>query len=359
MLSNVRQSSSAPDLSVDFIVDVFDRADQDGLGRNWAYNSPNIPNLFSVRNKKAVGSSGGYSPIREYSLFAQYTKYGGPIIIGRVYYGLFSSVLKTGRSVHMYSNPMSSKDITVKIVFDGPPEGVFVLLPDPHAPGTDYETRDVIMPVASYGIAASAFFGIAGSSFTLPVGANVRAARAPAIPLPFSPTPAHTSSEVVYGSTFSTVSQVSVGKIIDPTVPPVSSSDGAGGDDINYFGRMPASTSVLPTGNALQMKFTGESVSVTLNGGAIFTGPSTLIDRGLVGLSAWPEDIVTACASLNIPVFGITSFKAWKNDMSEPPDQSGHGKVNANGTLAYTDFYHREVRNSDGVITGYTYLPNG
>ena len=97
------------------------------------------------------------------------------------------------------------------------------------------------------------------------------------------------------------------------------------------------STPLVVGSNTLLLRAQGSSYQVSLNGTAVFSGVSTaIISRTCAGLAVFGADILTAISQFGFPVYGITSFKAWPVGQVEPADQTGYGTY-AGG---YRDKYH-------------------
>jgi hypothetical protein len=112
----------------------------------------------------------------------------------------------------------------------------------------------------------------------------------------------------------------------------------------------------------------GDNTTFTINGITVFSGTLQAVpknSRTRAGIAALAHN--TAAASMvypELPIGGVTAFKAWRNDIPEPPNETGHGTY-VNGHWQYADKYHTPVtdadgnvvRNEDGTVAGYTYNP--
>lgn len=119
---------------------------------------------------------------------------------------------------------------------------------------------------------------------------------------------------------------------------------------------------LLSGDNSVKIEADGNTYTVYLNDTLIYSGENTIIaandrNRPFMGMSA--NNIVAIINSYGIDAFGITCFKAWRSDIPEPPDQSGHGKYEADSAAPYryNDKYHTPIRNAQRAIVGYEYNP--
>ena len=120
--------------------------------------------------------------------------------------------------------------------------------------------------------------------------------------------------------------------------------------------------------NSLTATCRGDNVSISMNGNMIFNGVPPSVSRksrARAGIMTGPESITSALAvATSSASGGVTSFKVWRNDIPEPPNESGHGAY-TNGRWQYTDKYHTPVtdedgnviRNEDGTVANYVYDP--
>jgi hypothetical protein len=124
---------------------------------------------------------------------------------------------------------------------------------------------------------------------------------------------------------------------------------------VSTYGNHFASAYVSPLvvgENILRFSVVGSQIEVSVNGVVVYSKSSaSIIDRKRVGISPIDYDSVFISEILGIAYFGMTSFKVWRPDHAEPPDESGHGVI-VNGDRIYSDKYHTRVNNA------YQYNPN-
>lgn len=126
---------------------------------------------------------------------------------------------------------------------------------------------------------------------------------------------------------------------------------------------------VLPdTGDiSVIMVCSGDIVTASINGELVYSKKSALVaqrSRERAGIAGPAVNVVGLADSLGITPGGTREFKVWRNDIPEPPNETGHG-VYKDGQWQYTDKYHTPmtdangtvIRNEDGTVAGYTYDP--
>ncbi|MHB1097924.1 MAG: hypothetical protein ACYCZR_00085 [Burkholderiales bacterium] len=138
---------------------------------------------------------------------------------------------------------------------------------------------------------------------------------------------------------------------------PISRSGGVGAEN------------VLPVGGDVHvlMECTGDTITASVGGELVYTKKSTLVpqrSRDRAGIAAPAINTVGLADSLGVNPGGTREFKVWRNDIPEPPNETGHGTY-TNGRWQYTDKYHTPVtdasgtviRNEDGTVASYIYDP--
>jgi len=377
-------AAAATGPKVDFIVDRFDRTNTVGLGPYWQGLD------LGLRNNRAIpanSTSSSASPWQGSDLASQIVNkqvIGIPMLgPGYVYKNTYSSSTYTngvfvsgvteydvicapfrglasrdpGTLSTLYQFPISVSDFTIKIVFEGPPSPVIV---GDGANFTNYYTV--------FGASAGAFF--AGSLLGQDkLAAVLTGFNLPAIPMPLSPSPAATPMTFVVGDLLGVINRLSTA--YDDTIVVADRGTGTPNpipqsgtftytDSTNYAVQFLASSLLPGAPNTLVLSAAGDTYTATLNGKVMYSAPSALVGkRQYAGLCSYAFNLIAQAIQFQLPLTGITSFKAWRTDMQEPPNESGHGTLDAtSGKLVYRDKYHTPIFNAPGVIAGYAYNPN-
>jgi hypothetical protein len=110
---------------------------------------------------------------------------------------------------------------------------------------------------------------------------------------------------------------------------------------------------LTPTGsNAFAISLNG----VVLNMTTVYGAPTAV----RAGLSIIQLLVTSVCSKNMVPIYGITSFRAWNSTYPVPPlNQSGHGIYISTGSVQYqyTDKYHTPMVDGNNTLTGYHYDP--
>lgn len=328
-------AGTAPE--VDFMVDLFDRDDSDNLGSYWAN-----PGAYVLRDNRAVPSatSGITVSVPSSSSLWPYTRVVvGTRIVGSDFFSQYAShridqIAGVGTMVSSYQGIFASPDITCELTFE---------LED------SLLTSDSIVgnvrhigPIAATGIAfsdaadsKSVALAVTGFNSTMYVGDELSGGNPANIQFGTPSAPAY---QKPYRNNLNQVLSPSL-KQFDP--------------------------SALIVGvNTLRMTAAGNTYTATLNGEQLFSLESRVVGkRARTGLASTAFDIVSAIEALGISFYGFTSFKAWRSDMPQPLDQTGHGtyfgrSAGEANMLRYVDRYHTPILDAQKLITGYTYDPN-
>lgn len=295
---------------VDFIVDRFDRNGIKGLGEYW-----NNRGAFSVINGVgAVAMAGAHATVQDFTTVGSIRTRYIPIIED-YYYAVNNeqtvAPLLSGGQLARYMARLSSDNLTITAKFTVPAA-----------------TFDYVSGGTTYYAAAPVAFGI-GASFDL-----------------------GELGGVIFSCLASHVNLVGSSPIWDLTGIRsfISSDDGANialnttpsfQRDYDYTNQPNTSTQLLSIGeNELKLIAQDDTLRVYLNSTLLFTDTTGAFTKGrLVGLMS-----LAACAlhagSIGVTPSAVTEFKAWVNDVAEPPGtESGHGVYGDSG-LEYTDGYH-------------------
>ena len=396
-IDELASASSGP--AVDFIVDLFDRADSSDLGVYWGYSQD-----FSVASGRAVAT--GTTPAvavsgnTSYSYDAYSTcsidafiqnlavsyltpagvmqDYAGQYLQGA--YGSAESVLPTittgvnflnytvsrqsyprgvGKMAALYSASLSGDNVIIRITFDVTADTDAAERME-HLSINYYEaTRVEINHPTSFGIAIGTA-AVCGYSFLQAaspanggyyVAAGIDdgpwyADQAIIIPAQLSylsfggMSPGGTLLETVQKAVTGEIEMHYLGSYDNYPRNSQRRTDVLGGD-----------TAVVVGNNTLEIaSFIGGYI-ITLNGSVLFNAATPLAaSRDRVGLASLVGDALAAAANIGVEPTGITSFKAWRSDIPEPPNESGHGTV-VSGQFTYADKYHTPTG------SGYAYNP--
>lgn len=343
-----RIDAPVPTPTVDFAVDMFDREDQDTLGPYWSNTG------YSIRSGLVI-SSAGFTPGLGYTgyLSDDVTRYrfltyniGTPVVASAV----------------VYAADMSSPDFTcvVRSVVPGYANQAPPLYDGPVYYSHYAETA--ADRVASTQVAAGAGVCVANSQNSV-YGVATQSALAPAQTM--SDAQAVTKTASTPETMVSTITRGSTAPVVAIAVDPQINS-GSGGTQATVVS---ASHNVMHVGtNIITARCAGDTVSMSANGVSLFFGvPATVSrkSRSRAGIMTGPFNSAAAYAAApNAALGGISSFKVWRNDIPEPPNETGHGTY-TKGRWQYTDKYHTPVtdkngtviRNEDGTVASYTYNP--
>lgn len=348
--------------AVDFAVDMFDREDQDTLGPYWSNTEYALRSGMVVRSAGVTPLLGTTGYLQVNSTQLQFPTYNIELPIGATSaYALAGAVV--------YAADLNSPEFTCVVTAAVPR---YDNQPPPKSPASSSSayyshyitaaTTEFIAPVAQVAAGAgvcvansqNAVFGVATQSALCPAQQMSQASTGAS-----ASTPETMLSIITRGST-----QPVVPIAVDPAIvdtSPINSSYVAailsGSHDVMQVGT-----------NTIAAGCSGDTVTISANGVGLFSGtPATVSrkSRSRAGIMTGPFNAVAAYAAApNAAVGGVSSFKVWRNDIPEPPNETGHGTY-TNGRWQYTDKYHTPVtdasgtviRNEDGTVAGYTYDP--
>ena len=380
--------------TVDFAVDMFDREDQDTLGDYWSNTD------YVIRGGKMIRSTGTRKLLADAvkatsSAFSrsQTGQYVNPSIsMSLTVDGVSSAIGEV-----IYKADLTSPDFTCETVTFSPAQ-------PPMSPSLGPQTVQYIEPYPTpsdnYVLTGTAFLSDA-SDTRIAANGGVCIANSSNAAEGFSasiyeiPTLTANSSAIkdeVYiwnnisdtSSTSATLPGVSAvrtrygNSATTRTDPPVSQpvvtesnvdSDNYDCSSSNTIIRAACADGVASLGNNTSRAVAlGETVTMTLNGAIVFQGIPSKVSRksrSRAGITT-PDASITEAALFDLakPFGGVTSFKVWRNDIPEPPNESGHGTY-VNGRWQYADKYHTPntdaegsiIRNEDGTVASYTYDP--
>lgn len=335
-------AAAAP--AVDFAVDMFDRQDQDTLGPYWSNTE------YAIRGGLVIRSA-GLTPVIGYSGYLN--------TINVVYeYLVYNIVGRTTAGAVVYAADLSSTDFVCKITAVVPEyTNVPASLTDAglylshYAPTLQERT-------ASTQVATGAGVCVANSQNAV-FGVATDTASCPAQTMTDGGNTAATPDTMVSTTTLGSTAPVST--IEDPLIYVASGSSvasvAAGKHNIMQVGI-----------NTLMAYCVGDTVSLSVNGNTLYSATPTTVSRksrSRGGIMTGPFNAAAAfVVAPNAAVGGTAGFKIWRNDIPEPPNESGHGTY-VSGRWQYTDKYHTPVtdsegnviRNEDGTVAGYTYDP--
>jgi hypothetical protein len=349
---------------VDFVVDIFDRQDTDGIGGYWEHDDDYV--LRSNRVIEAWTPSLVSPPAQISSLLL--ASAGDVVIVGgngaftydrEVDTRYITQGATTNRPYAFYANPLTSNDLIIEITFDGPNEPVL------------FSSNPVnqFFPAAGNYDQYIGAFATAGAAFGskdsgAKIGGFIRSARYVSTEdVKYVGWPATTTMNLILGNLAASIAQLQLD--VDLTTPQLrfnsSTGDSVNGTTASGQSTMNAAIPSVITSsgsNALRFVASGGVYTLTVNGETFYDQASSLL--------AIPDKVGICTPGLNVlgmlaasPLFqvrGITSFKAWRADQPEPPSESGHG-VLVEGQRRYSDKFHTPVVDTNGNITGYTYNP--
>ncbi len=386
-----QESTQAVTPTVDFIVDMFDRADSDGIGDYWTNT-----NKFAIRNGKAYEN--GSDSYQSFSYAHAYGKSScsrsGATVASMVYNESSTpDVNRTARSrgggtwygltICLYKAILSGADFNIKIQFNTVRDfsgwcaygkiAAVGRVPDKlRSKGNRVQIEMAKVPSLSVGSqSAQCSCSIPSNPPTLTGGSGSTSAS-----IDGHTTPAYDFMAAIIRS--------NDGSVLNwPIFPEAIENDKqfeVNWDEFQWinnghihFCSLRASAEVgwgepttglnwgvIDGENIMEIRFRGDRIAAYLNGNQIFSDAQAYtIDNGLVGLgSNFPY--LSALLSADNTDRHITSFKAWNEDIPEPPDESGRGTYTppvtpgGEGSWKYTDKYH--TTNAETGVT--TYNPN-
>ena len=376
--------ATAPTPTVDFAVDMFDRQDQGTLGDYWE------PNGFGILNGRAVLVEGStalntiLTAIASTNIFfvfgpSQPTQTLTGII--RMHNFGWDTIISS-----VYAGNITSPDYTCEIIASVPPKTIGEQLPDQTtsvsystgAGGSGYSTRSVIIDGGVADSLATNFGVCIADARNNSTGVCVSAGELPGASAAASST---TQESINPPVTYSAASNTPGGVICDVRYGNANASKQLLQQEIVSAAQststlvstsitvVPATYGVASLGyNSVRVRNDGLITTFTVNGIVVSSGVSKTVarkDRTRAGIASSQRN-AAAVADLYpaLSVGGITSFKVWRNDIPEPPSETGHGTL-VNGRWQYTDKYHTPVvdedgnivRNEDGTVASYVYDP--
>ena len=339
---------SAP--TVDFAVDMFDRQDQDTLGPYWSNSTS-----YSIRSGVVVLGVGAasvsdivagstYMSCADLYLSVQATEKG---------YGISSSIVEAIYQADIADNNFQCR--VQSIAMDTQPgdsysKTISGICGVAYTCAGQTVTATVNSSFSSYATVVSNAGVCVANSSNVAEGLTASIFRAQQLNVSASSNICGPKS-ASYGDN-SMLAKVKYGNSVASTaIMPESPADNV----------ITASYGVGATGtNIFSAICTGDIVSMSLNGVLIFSGKQTTValkSRSRAGIMAPASNIVAAYLAVPAaPMSGVSSFKVWRNDIPEPPNQTGHGAYK-DGTWHYSDKYHTPIEDAEGNITGYTYNP--
>lgn len=105
---------------------------------------------------------------------------------------------------------------------------------------------------------------------------------------------------------------------------------------------------VLVGENELLVTAVGDVYTFRLNGVPFALETGNYITRTRTGIGQGRTSMLANLVASGVPIAGITSFKAWRTDMPEPPNQTGRGTFEG-GNFVYNDRYHTADSNGNVV----------
>lgn len=340
--------------AVDFAVDMFDRQDQDSLGPYWSNTN------YAVRGNTALLSV-GTTPILATicSLLP-----GNPQVVAA-----YSMSYAATPATAVYLADITSSDFSCTVLASVP--GYDNVAPSGEDAGRAYSHYVAVGddPANYYQVGAGAGVCIANTQ-NVTFGAALQTAQAPAQ----SVSDDGGSCGVATASTPMTmVSRITIGSNTKVNLAP-QDADISNTDVITGCAEATATVSagkfnIMNIGlNTITQHCSADNVMISVNSTPVFSGTPASVarkSRARAGIMTGPESATSALDAAPLAaVGGITSFKVWRNDIPEPPNESGHGTY-VNGRWQYTDKYHTPVtdedgnviRNEDGTVASYIYDP--
>ena len=348
--------------AIDFAVDMFDRADAEGLGGYWS----DTTGSWAIRSNQAVPFSRDPTGVAQDTLINSLSStYAGLSIVG--YSGVSNQLGATPRITNSYLGSLPP-NFTAAIVFNvaNTVGAGYIAAVEPAA------VAAAAAAVAAAAVsAADAKAALAALNGVISVQASqVAAAGYGQFNFPASVAPALvTSAGIICGGTGAGIVGACVA--VADTVPIVGATQTFPGGVLanSEFGDMqgfsfpvetigPAgetpSTMIVVGQNTMVLTATGNTYAVTLNDYPYYTSNSAWLgSRSTAGICAHAINSVAASIKFGYAFAGISSFKAWNSAIPEPLDESGNGTF-VNGAHVYSDRYH--TLDADG--TGYVYNPN-
>lgn len=337
--------------AADFLVDMFDRASDSTVGWSWAPTGTSNDPLITGNNASAVLTMVDNCVFPRHNLIPVFNNwlYEAPTVpipsghgVAYTEYGFtsFASML-SARSVHKTRlTRAAGVGLNVKITFSGPPNIVA-------HPTTLTDT-------ASYAAPFGLFVGEPNAGLSV-VGWTARK-----------------RNDTTFGSVGLGERNTFVGEVfrweLTKILLPAAYAN-VSGTPLSIPGQdtqVSLTSTTFGNSNTLSLNYDAGSTTITLNGSTLFSGILSELagTPSVVGIATPMTNVLHFADYLGLPYSGVTSIKAWRADMSEPPSQSGRGVMNTDPATAstvpllYSDFYHTPVY-TEGVLTGYTYSPNG
>jgi hypothetical protein len=373
--------------AIDFAVDMFDRADAEGLGGYWS----DTTGSWAIRSNQAVPFSRDPTGVAQDTLINSLSStYAGLSIVG--YSGVSNQLGATPRITNSYLGSLPP-NFTAAIVFNvaNTVGAGYIAAVEPAAVAA---AAAAVAAAAAAAAVSAADGGYAYAAYTAAVAAaavsaadakaalaalngviSVQASQVAAagygqFNFPASVAPALvTSAGIICGGTGAGIVGACVA--VADTVPIVGATQTFPGGVLanSEFGDMqgfsfpvetigPAgetpSTMIVVGQNTMVLTATGNTYAVTLNDYPYYTSNSAWLgSRSTAGICAHAINSVAASIKFGYAFAGISSFKAWNSAIPEPLDESGNGTF-VNGAHVYSDRYH--TLDADG--TGYVYNPN-
>jgi hypothetical protein len=326
------QGTDAKPPPMDFMVDMFDRKDADNLGPYWGDPVATGRSRFAIRTKRAVPFNPGTLARRLTKAFQNYTTSETPA--RSIIFDTFTTTQDgVGDPINafgprLYYTAITSQDIKTKITFDGPRHVT--------EQGEGANETLIIAPAAPAGIVFS-------NETNQLAGGAIRAFDSPGTSIP--PTAGAMRLMSAEFGDFATVRYGLWSEAVDSGT---------------QFSSM-RSSPVASANNVLELSVIKGLFTLTLNGQALYAAsPPILANPSQVGLGSYLYNSLADAVARGLPFWGITSFKAWRSDMPEPPNESGHGiyRTDASVKNQFADAYHKPITNTvTGELTGYTYNP--
>lgn len=340
-----------PAPTVDFAVDMFDREDQDTLGPYWSNTE------YALRSGMAVRSAGS-TPLL--TILINNSSIGS----GQVPIYNAGQSSETSAAAVVYVADLSSQDFSVVVSASVPDYG-----PGDPKSGTFSAAAGSISHYRPAARVATGAGVCIANSLNAVHGLGASIANIPAM----------------YSEGTTDLFPGSVSSVSTPDVARATITTGSTGPtstvgvepEISVIQTGPTMSITIPSGsfsaasvgsNVMRAECSNDNVTLSVNGVTFFSGtPATVSRKSRVraGIMTSPHSTTLAlAATTDTRVGGVTSFKAWRNDIPEPPNETGHGTY-TNGRWQYTDKYHTPVtdatgtviRNEDGTVASYVYDP--
>lgn len=367
LLREVKGATTAP--KVDFIVDMFDREDQDSLGSYWSNRE------YGLRGNVVVyeGGDGKYATVA-----TAVATWNGTSNIGKVdVHGVANTLAQ-----NIYLADLTSQNFTCEVGLVFSPS----IYPRTSSAGGTSSTRFLTVSVDGQSHTGAPGAGPAPSyapGLAAHGGACVANDQNKADGFGFSrfnvPSLYAYATDVQAGVTYVASADIPAWDGVklmrgnDITVAAAPLSESSNVISMMEYGSSywlqaaagssePHSKGVV-SGNAHTARIVcqGDIVTMTLDGVTVFSGRSPYVSplsRTRAGFMTPAANMIASLLELGAPTaFGITSFKAWRNDVPKPPDQSGHGTYEV-GKFLYADKYHTAIKDDGGNIIGYNYDPS-